>query len=135
MSKIDFGRGITFPIKVEEGKNGERPKISLSDYEKDIKESILIILGTAKGERIMQPDFGCGIYDYVFANMDVSTIGLIKSSVETSLTTFEPRIEIMNVNIDKDGKNQNTLMISIDYKIKATGDELNLIYPFPREGV
>lgn len=142
MSKIDFGKGITFPIKLENeessSSDGEiletEATISLSDYEKDIKESILIILGTAKGERIMHPDFGCGIYDYVFAHMDVSTIGLMKSSIETSLTTFEPRIEITNVDINKDAKDQSILIISIDYKIKATGDELNLIYPFSQGG-
>jgi len=137
MSKIDLERGIAFPIKVDsvDDEDGEKKaKISLSNYEKDIKEAILIILGTAKGERIMQPDFGCGINDYVFAHMDVSTIGLMKSTIETSLTLFEPRIEIINIKIDRDVKNQSTLLIGIDYKIKATGDELNLIYPFSQGG-
>ena len=85
MSKNSLEKGVTFPVKLdpEENKVGYR-KISLSEYEKDIKESILIILGTAKGERIMHPDFGCGLHDYVFAHIDISTMELIKSDIETS---------------------------------------------------
>ena len=101
MPENSLEKGISFPIKLDDD-----GKISLSEYEDDIKESILIILGTAKGERIMHPEFGCGIHEYVFAHMDVSSIELMKSSIENSLNTFEPRIEIININIEKSGNQE-----------------------------
>ena len=60
-SKSFLGTGWRFPITTDEGL-----KIQTSSYEDNIKESIMIILGTRKGERVMRPDFGCGIHDMVF---------------------------------------------------------------------
>ena len=57
-----LGRGWSFPVRLQ----GRAGTIRLSEYEEDVRESIRIILATSKGERVMRPDFGCGIHDMVF---------------------------------------------------------------------
>ena len=65
-----LGRGWKFPVEVDAATG----TIALSDGESDIRESIWIILSTAKGERVMRPDFGCGIHDLVFDSMSAATV-------------------------------------------------------------
>ncbi len=59
-----LGVGWTFPIRVN-----AQGRFALSSYEEDVQEAIWIILSTARGERQMLPDFGCGIQDYVFVTL------------------------------------------------------------------
>jgi phage baseplate assembly protein W len=125
MAKEFLGRGWKFPVAVD-----TKGKIEMSEYEQDIKEAIWIILSTAKGERVMRPDFGCGIHDFIFASINTSTIGLIESSVREGLTRWEPRIELKNVSVSTDRADEGRLLISIDYKVRATNNEFNLVYPF-----
>ncbi len=87
MAKDFLGIGWKYPIKVDENK-----QIALSRYEEDIKEAIRIILGTVKGERIMRPDFGCGIHELVFAPINTSTMSLVENSVREELNKTAERI-------------------------------------------
>ena len=128
MAKDFLGRGWKFPVSVSAA--GE---ITMSAYEEDIKEAIWIILSTSKGERVMRPDFGCGIYEFVFAPINTATIGMIEASVHEALTLWEPRIELEKVSVEhvEEGK----LLIRIDYRVRSTNNEFNLVYPFYlREG-
>ena len=121
----DFlGKGISFPISIKEG------KISESSGENLIKESIMIILGTAKGERVMRPDFGCGIHELVFAPNNTSTATLVNFYVKEALLKWEPRIEVTDVSVLSDEAEGNKLNINIDYRIKTTNTKKNLVYPF-----
>ena len=125
MSKDFLGKGWKYPVRVDE--NG---KIAVSEYDEDIKEAIRIILGTAKGERIMRPDFGCGIHEFVFTSMNAVNLSLIETSVRDALTLWEPRIELINVKTDTDKADEGKLFINIDYRIRVTNTEFNLVYPF-----
>ena len=90
---IDFlGVGWTSPVRLDE--NGQ---IQLAKYEEAVRQSIFMILGTAKGERVMRPDFGCGIHDKVFAPNSSGTLGQIISDVRDALIEWEPRIDILDV--------------------------------------
>ncbi len=125
MAKEFLGRGWKFPVGVD-----PKGEIKMSEYEEDIKEAIWIIISTAKGERVMRPDFGCGIHDFVFASINTSTIGLIESTVRDALTTWEPRIELKEVKVSADRASDGKLMISVDYRVRSTNNEFNLVYPF-----
>lgn len=121
----DFlGKGIKFSPTVE----GE--KISTSSGEELIRESIMIILGTAKGERVMRPDFGCGINELVFATNNTSTATLVAFHVKEALLKWEPRIEVLDVSAFPDKEEGSKLNINIDYRIKTTNTKRNLVYPF-----
>jgi phage baseplate assembly protein W len=120
-----LGTGWAFPIQVD----GDG-RISMSQYEQDIKEAIWIILSTAKGERVMRPEFGCGIHDFVFTVINTSTITLIENSVQEALTMWEPRIELLGVAVSTERVDEGKLIVSIDYRVRTTNNRFNLVYPF-----
>ena len=125
MSKEFLGTGWKFAVNVDASRG-----IAVSQYEEDIKEAIWIILGTSKGERLMRPDFGCGIHNYVFASVNAVNLRLIENTVREALTLWEPRIEVLNVSTDTTGADNGKLIINIDYKVRATNTQFNLVYPF-----
>jgi hypothetical protein len=124
--KAFLGRGWSFPVRVDD-KEGT---IRLSEYEQDIRESIWIILSTAKGERVMRADFGCGIHDMVFEVINTTTLSAIEDSIQTALAAFEPRIDVVSVNAESNGGVDGQLRISINYMVRGTNNLLNLVYPF-----
>lgn len=125
MAKEFLGVGWKYPIRVN-----SRGGLSYSKYEQDIEEAIWIILGTAKGERVMLPEFGCGIHDLVFAPINPTTIGDIEHYVTEALENWEPRIELQEVKVEQDTEEKNKLLIRIDYKVLQTNSYLNIVYPF-----
>ncbi len=104
--------------------------IALSQYEQDIKESIRIILATRKGERAMRADFGCGIHEYVFASINTGTIGLIETSVREAMLVYEPRIEVIEVDVNTEEAANGLLKIKLDYRLRDTNKRENLVYSF-----
>ena len=130
MAKEFLGIGWKFPVGVD----SITGKIVMSEYEEDIRESIWIILATAKGERVMQPDFGCGIHNFVFATMSMATMGLIESSVREALIRYEPRIDLNEVKVLLIQDNLGKLEIEISYLVRTTNNEFNLVYPFYLQG-
>jgi len=129
---MDFlGKGWKFPFNIN-----RLGKVDISSYETDIKEAIFIILGTVPGERIMQPDFGCGIHEYVFSTMDTLNLRLIENAVVEALTRWEPRIDLVEVKVITDPESEGKLLINLDYKVRTTNTSFNLVYPFYlKEGV
>ncbi|MFY1113000.1 MAG: GPW/gp25 family protein [Methanosarcinaceae archaeon] len=125
MAKDFLGRGWKFPVNLN-----PKGEFEMSAYEVDVGEAIRIILGTAKGERVMHPDFGCGIHDYVFEIINTSTIGMIEASVREALVSWEPRIEINNVEVKADTEVEGKLLVNVDYVVRSTNNEFNLVYPF-----
>jgi phage baseplate assembly protein W len=124
MNQEFLGVGWKYPVQVD--RDGD---IALSRYEEDIREAIWIILGTAPGERVMHPDFGCGIFELVFAPNDTNTAGLTRFYVEDALTRWEPRIDLGGVEVQADADDPSLLLISIDYRVRATDSRFNQVYP------
>lgn len=104
--------------------------IALVTREREIEESIRLILATAPGERPMRPDFGCAIHDFVFAPADAATAGQIAFEVRGALDRWEPRAEILDVRVSFDTVDDGTLHIEITYAIRGTNDPRNLVFPF-----
>ncbi|HLB71692.1 MAG: GPW/gp25 family protein [Candidatus Methanoperedens sp.] len=125
MAKNFLGVGWKYPVGVSYDK-----KIAMSEYEEDIKEAIWIILGTVKGERVMRPDFGCGIHDLVFAPINTTTISMVENTVREGLTLWEPRIELIKVEVSDKESSEGKLLVSIDYRVRVTNNRFNLVYPF-----
>jgi phage baseplate assembly protein W len=119
-----LGRGWSFPPTLTT--DGQ---VATSAYEDSVAEAIWLILGTARGERAMRPDFGCGIHDLVFAVNDATTAGLAAEEARQSLILWEPRIDLLNVSVEPSPGPQ-LLIISIDYRVRATNNAFNLVYPF-----
>ena len=123
----DFiGSGWAFPLRIN-----SRGGIELSRHDQDVQEAIRLILSTPIGERRMRPRFGCGVHDLTFATNDPATHGLMKYHVIQALTLWEPRIEVrddgVRVSVDAD---QQCALVEIDYVLRATNEQRNLVYPF-----
>src|SRR5437868_13097423 len=120
--KRDFlGVGWKFPVQVTAG-----GKIAQARYEQRIEEAIYLILSTAKGERLMLPDFGCGIHELVFAPNNSETLTLEVEHVREALVVLEPRIEVIDVTADTAQDQPNRLLIRMDYRIRANQAQGNL---------
>jgi phage baseplate assembly protein W len=104
--------------------------VRLSEYEADIQQSIWIILSTAKGERVMRPDFGCGIHNLVFEVINTTTLTDIEENVREALALFESRIEVRQVKALTNAGLDGQVRISIDYDVRGTNNQLNFVYPF-----
>ncbi|NOS89427.1 MAG: GPW/gp25 family protein [Methylococcaceae bacterium] len=126
MTKKFLGRGWKFPVEI----NKETRCFAEAEYEASIQQAIEIILSTAKGERVMRPDFGCGIHELVFAVNNASTIGLAKFEVEEALRHWEPRIEVLEIEATISGNNAEKLLINVVYKVRTTDNRFNFVYPF-----
>jgi len=125
MAKPFLGIGTGFPLRLD-------PKTGVfarAEYEESVRQSILIILGTAKGERVMRPDFGCGIHELVFQNLSAGTIGRVQQTVREALLRLEPRIDVIEVAV-RSGEADNVLEVHIQYEVRATNNAFNLVYPF-----
>ncbi len=127
MARDYLGVGWGFPVKLDESDN--KANIKTARYEESVRQSIWIVLGTAKGERLMRPEFGCGIYDLVFEVNDESTAGRITEAVREALLAFEPRIDLKDVQVRAEQQGE-IMLISIDYEVRATNNAFNLVYPF-----
>lgn len=123
----DFlGVGWSFPIELDQTTG----RIKTSSYEEDIKEAIRIIIMTRKGERVMEPTFGCGIQNYLFDVLDYTTMIQMEHEIEEALTPWEPRITNVQVHIESDQKEVGKMNIQIDYIVRNTNNPFNLVYPY-----
>ena len=125
MPKRILGSGWRFPIGLD-----RRDSIAIARHEEKIRQSIIIIIGTAKGERVMRPDFGCDIHDRIFNVIDAGTLTLIRNAVKEALVLWEPRIEVLLITPHTNELSKGRISIDISYKIRYTNTAHNLVYEF-----
>jgi phage baseplate assembly protein W len=125
LSTNDFrGTGWAFPVRVGAG------AIEAVSGDEDVRQSIHLILATAKGERVMRPDFGCGIHGLVFAAVSTQLIARVRREVEDALRTYEARIQVLHVAVATGGLAVGRLDVEIDYRVRTTNQTGNYVYPF-----
>lgn len=120
-----IGAGWAFPLRTD-----ATGSVALVRGEREIIESIQLILATAPGERPMRPEFGCAIHDLVFAPADAATAGRIAYEVRLSLERWEPRIDLTDVVVGFDAVQAGTLLIDVRYTPRGSNDPRNLVFPF-----
>ena len=128
----DFiGHGIAFPLRVDQS-----GAIATTRGAEGIDSSLRVVLMTAPGERVMRPDFGCGIWDLLFEPINANTLGLMAEAVREAVGRWEPRVVLDDVRVEPDPHSVGQVFIHIDYRVRTTNDRRNLVYPFyviPRE--
>lgn len=125
MNKSFLGRGFRFPISVNEKGN-----VAQSEEDDNIRQALQIILGTARGERVMLPDFGCDIHELVFHPNTPSTCALVSHYVTAALRKWEPRITEIQVDARPDFENENQVNVRVGYRVIKTNTLDNLVFPF-----
>ena len=125
MAGGDFiGTGWAFPAAIT--RNGA---VRLVSGVEEIDAAIRMILSTVPGERVMRPDFGCAMWEMLFAPITATTLGLIEQHVRTALERWEPRIDLTSVTAAGD-QADGAVRITLSYRIRSTNDTRNLVFPF-----
>jgi phage baseplate assembly protein W len=119
-----LGSGFAVPLALN-----PRGGIREARYEEKVRQSMRVILGAQRGERLMRPNFGANLKSLVFAPNNAATANLARFYVEEALRTWEPRILVDEVHVQNDNAG-GQLLIDIRYRIKATNEPQNLVYPF-----
>ena len=123
----DFlGRGWAMPVELDP-RTGLVASVA---YEEDIRQSMRIILETAPGERVMRPNFGCGIHELVFSVVDSTAIQQIRSTVQEALRRCEARIDALEVTVEEAATREGKLLVQIEYRVRRTNKTGNLVFPF-----
>lgn len=129
--KAFLGRGWSMPVALDP----RTGKIAFVEYEDDIRQAIIIILETPAGERVMRPEFGCGIHELVFTSLDSTALQRIRSEVQDALRRYEARIDVLSVNVDETATTEGKLLVEIEYRVRKTNQVGNIVFPFYfREG-
>jgi uncharacterized protein len=102
-----------------------------TDYEKDIKNSILILLKINKGDKESDPNFGLSV-DWIFKSRDKETAAGLSEEIGKNLAIYEQRIEPTDITVEFEDVNDyhefEAAKITITYKTKATNTVHQLIY-------
>src|SRR5829696_2823485 len=121
------GVGWAFPVTIQ--RDGEEAgQLAVARYEESIRESVLLIIGTPKGERLMRPTFGSRLRELVFAPNDTTTAALVSVEIRDALIDWEPRIDVLDVLTTRDVPEGNALLINVRYRVRRTNTVFNLVY-------
>ncbi len=121
---LHLGQGFAFPLQVNQQGNW-----ALSAADRNVRESILLILMTDLGERVHRPDFGCRLQELSFAPLNSETLTLMRLYVQEALEQWEPRILLEEV-LSIPNSNLGRVDLVINYRLKQTYDRRSLVYPF-----
>ncbi len=121
-----LGRGWAYPVALDHP-GGD---VALAEHEQDIAQAVRIIIETGRGERVMRPDFGAGLNDFMFEPLNTTTMALMRHRVEEALITWEPRIRVQSVEVTADRASQGRVDVTVGYEVRSTNTFYNLVYPF-----
>ena len=85
-----------------------------------VRQGLLLLLSTIPGERVMRPDYGCPLHRLVFAPNDDTTAGLAIHYVRQAVERWEPRVDVVGVEADRDPELPERLEVTLDYRVRRT---------------
>ena len=124
---IEFlGKGWGFPPSFTKGGR----HLEFVYGEKTVEQSLWILLRTLKGERLLEQQYGCDLNAHIFAEKSRDMIAQLKHKVTQAIINFETRIKINEIDVTEDARQQDVILLKIDYTIKTTNSRFNMVYPF-----
>lgn len=122
----DFiGTGWAFPLGADAAGG-----IAVAGGYQKIEQAMRLILATYPGERPMRPRWGSTLRDFVFAEVNETNMGAIERAVKSSLEQWEPRAEVVEVDVYPDESTDGLLYIDISYREVGVNSPRNLVFPF-----
>ena len=121
-----LGRGWSFPPSFSAG----GADVATVAGEDDIEQSLGLLLATRRGERVMLPDFGCDLAEFLFEEISPALVGQVRDLVSDAILNHEPRVLLNSVEVSDERAGEGLLLIEIDYQVRATNSRYNLVYPF-----
>ena len=125
MAQEFLGAGWSYPLQFD-----ARGRLVMAREEDAVKRSLWLVLATAIGERVMRPEFGCGLGDLVFAPANNELFARVSEAVRRAIARWEPRVALQSVTLVPDPQDPERLVIDLQVEILATNSPLNLVYPF-----
>ena len=110
-----FGQGLSFPPRV-----GADGRLAWSEGEDNVRESIRVLLLTEPAERLMRPEFGCGLRRFLFEPNTVTTRTLIREAVTNAIKVWEPRVAVEGVTVEPDAEDPRLVAVEIRFRLVAT---------------
>ncbi len=120
-----IGTGLRFPIRPDPD-TGALPRVVGMDR---IRQSINIILDTEPGERVMLPEFGCGLRRYLMEPNTLTTRTAVATDIGSALRRWEPRVRVTGVEVTA-GEQPELAWIQVSYERLSDLRPDNLVYPF-----
>jgi phage baseplate assembly protein W len=120
-----LGAGLAFPLGLD-----SQGRLAMRSLEEQVRQSILLILRTGRGERVMRPEFGAGLEQLVFLPLSQTTVALAEHQAREALVRFEPRIELLSLVGRLDPAEPGRLLLELRYRVRRTDTTFNLVYPF-----
>ena len=120
-----LGKRIAFPLHLD-----DRNQLAMVDGDTAVRQSIYLIVMTVPGERVLRPEFGCRIHELIFDPVNKQTMITAKRYVEEAIKRWEPRIEVMELEVDAGDVDRAELLINIKYKHKNRPDPRSLVFPY-----
>jgi len=105
-------KGIAFPFR--KGATSSPEKTEDAEL---IKQSIIQILLTERGERVFRPDFGSGLLSRVFDNNDAMFESLIQAEVFSAIGKWEPRAIVQGVEVKRE---DSTAIVTVSFIVVST---------------
>ncbi|CAM1367351.1 putative Tail lysozyme [Tenacibaculum sediminilitoris] len=121
-----LGSGWSFPVTFSVGNH----QLEITRYENNIKDSIDVIMQTNFGERPMNPQFGSGLQQYFFQEMNETLKAEIKDTIINSLLINEPRISVLSIEVNYADVFEGLVEVVINYEYNQTNTRHNYVYPF-----
>lgn len=116
-----LGTAIKYPITIVNGKP------ALVNADENIKQSILQILSTPQGHRLMLPEYGSRLEEMVFEQNDDILKNMVRLFIMEALSTWEKRIKFKNVSFEQEN---DVILCEISYLILASNEIDSFVYPF-----
>lgn len=121
-----LGTGWKFPPEFDL----EAGTTMLTSDEEDIAASLRILLGTGRGERFLNPKYGLDMHELLFDPMSTTMTTLLKDRVKNAILIYEPRINLLSLELDTSAQQEGRVSIVLEYEVRATNSRYNLVYPF-----
>lgn len=123
--KAFLGRGWGFPVTFSK----TAKQVVMTEAEENIRSSIEIILQTTLGERVMQPEFGANLTNYVFDSMDSNFRTFVTEQIRVAIIKNEPRAQLAKVEYNE-RLLEGRIDIIVYYTVLSTNSRYNIVYPF-----
>ncbi|HZU69821.1 MAG TPA: GPW/gp25 family protein [Ktedonobacteraceae bacterium] len=111
-----------------------RGSIAMVEGNDSVRQEILLLLSTIPGERVMRPDYGCQLHRLVFSPNDETTAGLAIHYVRQALNLWEPRIDVLRLDAERNADNAEQLIIRLEYRVRATQQSDTVAFAFDLAG-
>jgi phage baseplate assembly protein W len=125
-----LGCGWSFPPTFD----AQAGSVHMVADDADIQQSLAVLFSTLRRERVMLPDFGCGLSEFVFDSVDSALFARIKATLANAILLYEPRINVGTIDVTAVNDTDGLLQIALSYTIRTTNTRSNMVYPFYLQG-